>query len=313
MQVANKTSRCIVTSTGAIFYDGVAAEMTLSKIGYYKVSIPGVSNYVHRLVAEVFIPNPENKPVVNHKDGDKSNNCVDNLEWATHQENAIHAYVTGLRSDNIPVKIHVVSCNEYLEAHSLQKAAEITGVNAGKIHNYLKSSRESLLDNKYRVIKSTEKWSDIPQGRYRYGANRAIRAINTVTNQHIIFASITAVQEFLKVPDHRIYTSMNGKTRKPVEGWVFEYYDEELPTDAVHVTRKNRINLSRDRQPRKPKPITVTDIVTGETTKYSSSEEFANMLGVKKNTLQKRMWVNRLDDGRHGGYFEKYMIVYDNV
>lgn len=51
---------------------------------------------MHRLVAILFVPNPENKPEVNHKDGNKSNHHSSNLEWNTHAENVQHAYDTGL-------------------------------------------------------------------------------------------------------------------------------------------------------------------------------------------------------------------------
>ena len=59
--------------------------------GYLRVSIGKKLMFVHRLVAEKYIPNPENKPQVNHKDGNKLNNCVEKLEWVTKQENRNHA------------------------------------------------------------------------------------------------------------------------------------------------------------------------------------------------------------------------------
>lgn len=70
-----------------------------NEFGVYKALI-------HKLVAETFIPNPENKPEVNHKDGNKCNNNVDNLEWVTHKENVQHSIKLGTAYQNLGGEIN---------------------------------------------------------------------------------------------------------------------------------------------------------------------------------------------------------------
>ena len=66
--------------------------------GYLMVALAGKTFRVNRLVATAFVPNSDNKPVVNHIDGDKENNKADNLEWATISENMLHAYRCGFKT-----------------------------------------------------------------------------------------------------------------------------------------------------------------------------------------------------------------------
>lgn len=79
---------------------GQPIKTSLDRYGYVKVRFRNrgkVKNHsVHVLVGLAFIPNPTNKPQINHKDGNKQNNHVDNLEWCTGEENQQHAFKTGL-------------------------------------------------------------------------------------------------------------------------------------------------------------------------------------------------------------------------
>jgi hypothetical protein len=88
-----KDTPYFVTTDGKVFRDGKQLKTYKSKYESFGPSINGIQKTVqiHVWIAQTFIPNPENKREVNHKDGNGLNNNVDNLEWNTHQENMMHS------------------------------------------------------------------------------------------------------------------------------------------------------------------------------------------------------------------------------
>jgi hypothetical protein len=94
--------RYAVSSLGRVYafkrervHGGLVTQF-IDSTGYYVVNIGNKQRHVHRLVVEAFVPNINNLPEVNHKDGDKANNNLTNLEWSSYRNNLLHAYRTGL-------------------------------------------------------------------------------------------------------------------------------------------------------------------------------------------------------------------------
>lgn len=118
---------------------------------YVDLSNEGIvtRNYIHRLVAYSFIPNPENKPEVNHIDGDKANNSVENLEWATRRDNIEHSYDTGLRTASISeiniVELEMIRDLLRTKKYSLSEIRDVFKISKTMIGKVRKKTVESKL------------------------------------------------------------------------------------------------------------------------------------------------------------------------
>lgn len=126
-----------VTEDGRVFVTETGKELTPKNNGngYLRIYIPQLKKrfLLHRLVATAYIPNPQNKPQVNHIDGNKHNNSVNNLEWCTNKENMFHFYKT---MNGIPIVVDKYSKKYRSGKHSMAFKEEV--VEKGIYGNILK-------------------------------------------------------------------------------------------------------------------------------------------------------------------------------
>jgi hypothetical protein len=130
--------------------------------GYLQVCLYNENNkkcgrYIHRLVASAFISNYENKPEVNHIDGNKANNSVNNLEWNTDSENKKHAYTTGLCSRaGVHNNLTRLTEDQVIEIYMLAHAGSLTQNEIGQLFGITYSA--------VSCIKSGKNWKEITAG-----------------------------------------------------------------------------------------------------------------------------------------------------
>ena len=164
--------KTIWNGQGYLYFPEKIRKLNPDKDGYLNITLSNKGKVktfkIHRLVAEAFIPNPNNLPEVNHKDGDKTNNNVDNLEWCTRKENQKHAFRIGLINQNgernhmygklgadNPNSIPIYQLNKNTgdiirEYDSLASAGRDLSVNTGKICLVCQGKRNSAYGYKWK-------------------------------------------------------------------------------------------------------------------------------------------------------------------
>ena len=199
----------------------------LNHDGYYTVNLlkdgKGKTGYIARLVAEAFIPNPNDLLEVNHKNLIKTNNFSNNLEWVTRQENMDHFYKYGkrkTRKNGSPQKLNKEDVknirNNYFELKISQKEisknykinqATISDIINNKIWNYPECdprSPEEIYDmSKYRRSKLTQK--DV----------REILYLASIRNQNTF--TFKELAKKFNVSENHIYQIVNGNTWKSIK------------------------------------------------------------------------------------------------
>lgn len=116
-------------------------KLVLSNRGYYMFTLNKVPVLVHRVVANSFIPNPDNKPQVNHIDGNKQNNHISNLEWCTNSENQSHAI-------NNELKYSILNKEDVIKIKQLLHNKKLTYEEIGNMFGVHRSTIKAIQYNK---------------------------------------------------------------------------------------------------------------------------------------------------------------------
>lgn len=214
-----------ITTTGLLFNTKTKNWLKgqINKNGYktYNISIDGEKKrlYAHRMVAETYLPKIKGKTEVNHKDGDKLNNDISNLEWVTSSENKIHAINAGLR-DKTLTKVYCFDKYKNLVCvyESVAAAAKMNHYNASWIFEQLNRNVKTLSYGYY--------WSKTADNSFQVKATNGLKKpIGQFLRTGELVQKFDSRNECARETGYdrkRIGECCNGKI-KTYHGYVFKY------------------------------------------------------------------------------------------
>lgn len=214
------------------FFVSACGKMSVSKDGYVLIYSSGKihgnnlspsgdyvkvgSKPLHVIVAETFLEIPigfnREGLIVNHKDGVKTNNQLSNLEWATYSWNSKHAYLTGLRSDNVKLKAKNIETGEVEEFNSIWDCARHFKVNGSRVHGYLnRKIREASFLGTHLLVRDGEQFPTEEESKsWSVSDNRvSVIAFNKHDKKAIIFQTAAHAAKHFGIKQQTASAAMN--------------------------------------------------------------------------------------------------------
>lgn len=197
------------------YYTNKILKQRNSKKGYPSVRLiingKGTTKVVHRLVAQTFIPNPDNHPQVNHIDGNKENNSVENLEWCTNDYNMKHSWEIGLRKS---LKGEEIGTSKLLKH-------EVVEIYESKESSYELAKKYDINISTVNLIRSGKTWSHITKDK-----TKGDQPLNNFRNNKFSMKEVRDIYEqdgknkdianMYNVPESTIKSIRNGNSYKNI-------------------------------------------------------------------------------------------------
>lgn len=249
----------------------------------------------HRLLATLFIPKKDSdvELVVNHKNGIKGDDRLENLEWCTSKENAEHAGAMGLSPKCLPVLSRNVHTGEVMRFPSMVECARHMGIHKDSMQYRLRVGPGLIFPEgyQYKLQSDLREWPD--------GRSKEVMTFNVKTGEQLLFSNLAEMAR------HHDFSPASATTwiRLPCLPVLPGYIQMKMANDPTpwRDVIYPEVELSWHN---KTVPVFVTDHKTGAKRIFSSAKECADAMGLKTSTLSERLKLEKGKVFRDGYSYE---------